>query len=474
VVVGNYLIDREIGRGGMGVVYAATHRVLGKRAAIKVLANPDQDVERFFNEGRAAMSIEHPNVVRVFDVGRASDGRAYIAMELLDGESLSARLRRGALPVRTAVGIALQIAEALIAVHAVEIIHRDLKPENVIVCGDRIKLVDFGVAKLTGPLAGPVRTISGALVGTPIYMSPEQCEGVRELDARSDLYSLGCVLYAMLAGLPPFTSSGTGALISMHMFKEPPMLRTACPTASSALAGVVARLLAKSPAERFQSAREVARALADPAMVELSDTASADATADSIPVAKSITPPDIVVVTDAGTTPRSDTPAGAPAKSKSRRVVLRSIAIAVAVVAIGVPIAVVIGKTSSRGEPNAVRTADAAVVVPVVVVDAGDPGSVDAPIAPVVDVVAETVTITLVNAPSSTEAHIGGKPFGVGPRIVVPRGDREVILVLSRDGYRSRSIPITPNADRSIDAKLESRGRRPDDGQPTNDMLDLP
>ena len=469
MVVGNYLIDREIGRGGMGVVYAATHRVLGKRAAIKVLANPDQDVERFFNEGRAAMSIEHPNVVRVFDVGRASDGRAYIAMELLEGESLASRLRRGPLPVRVAVGLAQQIAEALVAVHAVEIIHRDLKPENVIVIGDRIKLVDFGVAKLTGQLAGPVRTISGALVGTPIYMSPEQCEGIRELDARSDLYSLGCVLYAMLAGLPPFTSSGTGALISMHMFKEPPLLRTACPTASAALAAVVARLLAKSPADRFQNAREVARALADPAMIELSDTASADATADSIPIAPSADAPQNVVVTDPGTTAHRDAPPANPAKS--RRVVLRAIAIAVAAIAIGVPIAVV--ATSSGAEPS-VQTSDAALVAPVAVVDAADSAPVDAPIAPVVDEVADTVTITLVNAPPSTEAHIGGKPFGVGPRIVIPRGDREVILVLSRDGYRSRSIPITPNADRSIDAKLESRRRPPDGDQPTNEMLELP
>ena len=279
-LVGNYVIERELGRGGMGVVYAAHHRVLGKPAAIKLLANPDSNVERFFNEGRAAMAIEHEGVVRVYDIGRASDGRAYIAMELLDGNSLSVMLSRGPLPVRTAVNYARQIAEALSAVHAVDIVHRDLKPENVIVvAGDRVKLVDFGIAKLVGDLANNVKTVSGALLGTPHYMSPEQGEGVRELDARSDLYSLGCVLYAMLTGAPPFSSTGIGALIAMHLYDPVPPLRARCPAASPALEAVVERLLAKAPEDRYGDASSVAHALSDPAVLELRATGAAAATA---------------------------------------------------------------------------------------------------------------------------------------------------------------------------------------------------
>jgi serine/threonine-protein kinase len=272
-IIGNYVVDRELGRGGMGIVYAARHRVLGRPAAIKVLLvdtiQHRDRVERFFNEARAAMAIDHPGVVKIYDVGIAADDRAYIAMELLAGSSLSARLQRGPLPIRTATDYARKIAAALVAIHGAGIVHRDLKPDNIIVL-DRdgeVKIVDFGIAKLAEP-AG-VRTATGALLGTPAYMSPEQCEGLRELDARADLYSLGCILFAMLTSRPPFERGGTGGIIASHLQEPAPPLRSRCPGASGALEAVVACLVAKSRDERFGSARAVLGALSNPEIDEL-------------------------------------------------------------------------------------------------------------------------------------------------------------------------------------------------------------
>jgi eukaryotic-like serine/threonine-protein kinase len=267
-VIGNYVIERELGRGGMGIVYAASHRVLGHPAAIKVLAidtiQHRDRVERFFNEARAAMAIDHPAVVKIYDVGIGADDRAYIAMELLAGSSLSGWLSRGPMPIRTAVDHARRIAAALVAIHAAGIVHRDLKPDNIIVL-DRdggLKIVDFGIAKLA--TTTNVRTATGALLGTPSYMSPEQCEGLRELDARADLYSLGCVIFAMLTGRPPFEGGGTGGVIASHMREPPPPLRSRCPAASPALEAIVACLLAKSRDERYGSARAALAALSSP------------------------------------------------------------------------------------------------------------------------------------------------------------------------------------------------------------------
>ena len=285
-IIGNYVLDRELGRGGMGVVYAAKHRVLDRSAAIKLLlANTIEHrdrVERFFNEARAAMAIDHPGVVKIYDVGVATDGRAYIAMELLEGRSLAALIERGPLPVRTAVDFARQIADALAAAHTAGIIHRDLKPENIIVEREsRVRIVDFGIAKLAGPVS--VRTATGAVIGTPLYMSPEQCEGAREVDPRSDLYSLGCVMFAMLTGRPPFENIGTGSVIGAHLHVAPPPLRSRCPAASPALEAVVHCLLAKSRDQRFASARAVSAALANPEVAVLLGGGDAAATADLPP-----------------------------------------------------------------------------------------------------------------------------------------------------------------------------------------------
>jgi serine/threonine protein kinase/tetratricopeptide (TPR) repeat protein len=270
--VGSYRIEAVLGEGGMGTVYRAQHTLIGKRAAVKVLrgdyGDDDEVVQRFFNEARAAAKIEHPGIIDVYDFGR-HHGRAYLVMEMLAGEPLSARLAGGPMPPDAAVRIARQIASALAAAHNHGITHRDLKPDNVFLVpdpevtgGDRVKLLDFGIAKLVEPdAAASVETRTGAVIGTPVYMSPEQCRGAGEVDVRADLYSLGCILYQMLSGAPPFQHRGVGELITAHMTEPPEPIADRAPGTDPAIAALVMRLLEKKPQHRPASAREVVLAL---------------------------------------------------------------------------------------------------------------------------------------------------------------------------------------------------------------------
>ncbi|HWM88280.1 MAG TPA: serine/threonine-protein kinase [Kofleriaceae bacterium] len=278
--VGSFRITDVIGQGGMGVVYSAEHVLLGKRAAVKVLlperCSSREIVDRFFNEAKASTLIEDPGIVDIFDFGRMPDGNAYIVMELLDGETLGDRLKRmGSLSANQAAAIARHIAGTLAAAHSHGIIHRDLKPDNVFLVkdpalprGERAKLLDFGIAKLasgTQP-ADMVKTETGRLMGTPYYMSPEQCRGAGKIDQRTDIYSLGCVLYQMLTGRPPFVLEGAGEILAAHIHVPPLPPRNYEPSVPSSLEAVVLRMLQKDPVRRFQSAEDVVTALNRAAM----------------------------------------------------------------------------------------------------------------------------------------------------------------------------------------------------------------
>jgi len=261
--VGNYRITGRLGQGGMGTVYLAEHPGFGRRAAVKLLrpelTRQPQSVQRFFNEARAANAVGHPGIVDVLDMGTLPDGTPYIVMEHLAGESLAARLRRnGRLPPAEAVDVALQAAAALGAAHGKGIVHRDLKPDNLFLIPDvqqpgheRLKILDFGIAKLEHQAEpGAVHTETGTLMGTPLYMSPEQCRGAREVDHRTDIYALGVILYQMLVGAPPFVSEGQGELIHLHISAPPPPPRARNPELTPELEAVVLQMLAKAPDDR--------------------------------------------------------------------------------------------------------------------------------------------------------------------------------------------------------------------------------
>jgi serine/threonine-protein kinase len=273
VQIGGYRILRQIGEGGMGAVWMAEHAMLRRRAAIKILhpsySTQQGIVTRFFNEARAATAISDPGIIQIFDFGFHTDGSAYIVMELLDGEPLDRRVQRlGALPLGDALRICRQVASAVGAAHAQGITHRDLKPENIFMVrdpevagGERAKVLDFGIAKLAGELGAQQKTSASAIMGTPLYMSPEQCRGAGKVDHRSDVYSLGCVLFSLLTGRAPFTAEGTGEIIMQHMIEPPPRLSTRATGVPPELDELMLRCLAKNPAERFASGTEFAIAI---------------------------------------------------------------------------------------------------------------------------------------------------------------------------------------------------------------------
>jgi eukaryotic-like serine/threonine-protein kinase len=265
-----YVVERELGRGGMATVYLAEDRRHGRRVALKVLL-PELAAslgpERFLREIRLAAGLQHPHILPIFDSGEAPAGpggavRLWYTMPYVEGPTLRARLREQTrLPVEEAVRIVREVALALDHAHRRGVVHRDIKPENILLSEGQALVADFGIARALGAAAGEALTQTGLTVGTPAYMSPEQAAG-EAADVRSDLYSLGCVLYELLAGVPPFTGP-TAQAITFRRFTEPaPAVRAGRPDVSLELDRIVARTLERDPAARFAGMAELAAALA--------------------------------------------------------------------------------------------------------------------------------------------------------------------------------------------------------------------
>jgi serine/threonine protein kinase len=273
VLGGRYRLIERLGQGGMGTVYRATHTLMDKPVAVKILraelATDGEAVARFHREARSASRLDHDHCIRVTDFGQSDDGLLYLVMELLDGVSLSHITRRGPLPAARAAAVGVAIAEALAHAHEQGIIHRDLKPDNVFLARrpkgrEIVKVLDFGLAKLASDSAlGPSITRDGTVFGTPEYMAPEQAEG-EKLDNRTDIYGLGVILYQLVTGEVPFSSTNFVALLTKQVSEAPlpPTERRPDLDIPPALELVILRCLEKGREERFATAGELAEALA--------------------------------------------------------------------------------------------------------------------------------------------------------------------------------------------------------------------
>ncbi len=353
--IGAYQLVRKIGEGGMGEVWEAEHHMIGRRAAIKFLlpafTRNASTVERFFNEARAVAAVADPGIIQIYDYGSEGE-QAYIVMELLDGEELSQRLRRlGRLTPVDTVRLAKQIASTLASVHDKGVIHRDLKPDNVFLVGDpavtggeRTKILDFGIAKLTQHDTH-FKTQTGALVGTPTYMSPEQCRAT-PIDHRSDIYSLGVMMFVMVTGRPPFVGEGPGDVIIAHARDVPPRPSQLVRDVPRELETVIMRCLEKQPEARYPSAAELRATLAKVESL-LSSGGGFEPTSE------------VVVTYD---------PAPAPSRPSRRGWVIGGVAVSVVAAGIAVVIATRSTSTGARDEVNAIGPAvaipDAAVTPP--------------------------------------------------------------------------------------------------------------
>jgi len=274
--VNDYEIESKIGEGAMGAVYRAVHPAIGRRVAIKVMTpkvfdEPDA-VKRFVAEARAVAAIRHPGIVDIFGFGRLPDGRTYLVMEWLEGATLGEMLKEAPIPHEEACDFIRQIARALEAAHSKGIVHRDLKPENVFIhhIDDEkpvTKLLDFGLAKVTTKEDRLVaRTRTGQLLGTPLYMSPEQCKS-KGVDHRTDVYALGCMGYELLAGRVPFDADNVAELISQHLMAPPPRPTKFNPNLAPELDELLFQMISKDPVERptlAQVRRVISQSLSRP------------------------------------------------------------------------------------------------------------------------------------------------------------------------------------------------------------------
>ena len=262
-LAGRYLVEEEIGKGGMAIVLRARDLRLERLVALKVLRpelSSSLGAERFLREIRLAARLQHPHILPLHDSGEAG-GFLFYVMPFVEGESLRQRLdREGQLPLDDALRITREVADALQYAHERDIVHRDIKPENILLTGQHSLVADFGIARAISAAGGMTLTETGLAVGTPTYMSPEQASGESRVDGRADVYALGCVLYEMLAGEPPFRGP-THVVIAQHSAATAPSVRGPRPTVPPAIDAAIAKALAKSPADRFNTAKEFASAL---------------------------------------------------------------------------------------------------------------------------------------------------------------------------------------------------------------------
>lgn len=416
VQVGEYVIEGEIGQGAFGTVYGAIHPIIGKRVAIKVLAlkySVDPQVtSRFISEARAVNQIGHEHIIDIFGFGELPDQRRYYVMEHLDGLPLDEHLKEnGPLSIEETISILGPIAQALDAAHSVGIAHRDLKPANIYLArrknGWFPKLLDFGIAKLMADdLPKDHQTATGAAVGTPYYMSPEQCMGTN-VDHRTDLYSFGVMAFQMLTGKLPFMADSTVEILVKHINDAPPEPSKLRPELTAYTSSSILRLMSKVPDERPSSLSE--------AMTTLSQDI-----------------PFVAGPLDSALNSHTDL-----VPPKSNRALLGVLALVAAVAVIG-------GALLLRPEPVTPPAAETQVAPPPVVTE------------PTPALEPKTALVKVAGKPAGAEVlDSSGKVLGVlGDVLVLPYGSGAVELRIRRKGYKSKQLTVVPNKNQEMQTSL--------------------
>jgi serine/threonine-protein kinase len=472
---GNYRVLSLLGEGGMGAVYLAEHPGIGRRVAVKVLhkqfSGDEQLLGRLLNEARAANAIRHPNIIEILDSGMRDDGTPYLVMELLEGESLGGRLRRvGPLPIGDAIAFTLQTASALGAAHKKGIVHRDLKPDNLFIVGlsadesarveadgpnERMKVLDFGIAKLQMPQPGDsVKTRTGTLMGTPIYMSPEQCRGTKTVDHRSDVYSLGIIVYEMLVGQPPFMSEGFGELVNMHLNVPPSSARAQRPEISEQLDGVLLKMLAKNPEDRYPDMASLTAALrlsaGPPFSVNRSSPDLANAPTQHAPVTQETPRPAKAQVTTFRTGMGEVVDATAVVPRRRGKL----IAGAVALVVLGGGAFLLTGGEAEKPKAVAAAPAPAPVAKPT-----PPPEPVAKPTTPTPPPAPAEVTLRLASEPAGVSVvdAAGGAPLGTTPFSLKHTKGGILKVRLEKVGYTTAMRDIPLDEDQALEFALERK-----------------
>lgn len=486
----HYRVDRRIGRGAMGAVYVVEHLGLGKRFAAKVVsaarASDKNAIRRLRTEARTLSAIEHENIVNVTHLGQTEDGRLFVVMELLEGEDLGSRIHRQRdlaargeadpwLPDEEVADYVPQLLSALTAAHQAQVVHRDLKPDNLFLAKKRgktvLKVVDFGISKMQRMEDQPSLTQTGQILGTPLYMAPEQGKSTAEVDARADLYSFGCILHELLTGQPPFVADGVYDCIVKHATETPRPPSALRPGLSNELDELVLRCLQKKPGNRFANAEAIAEAFAlawahGVMEVEVSGErpklsprpASAETTADAVPVEGAQAEARALLATTGG---MEAIPAASPPGGRGRLVVG---AAALALLAVGAfawwspgaddappqpprahSAAPAVETQASPTEPSGAEdpageaTPEPAETPPTSDVTEGEPQGTETP------EVAQPVDVHLESTPSGAVVYRMGERLGRTPLDVSVLPEHPTDVELALPGYRRQRVFL--NAD---------------------------
>ncbi len=423
---GRYLVTRKIGQGGMGAVYEATHTLIGKRVAVKVLlekyAQREAIVKRLKQEAQLASSVGNEHIIDITDFGTTEDGRTFVVMEFLDGESLAECLGREAqLPEQRILRIASQACSALAAAHAKGVVHRDIKPENLFLLKrkdqDFVKVVDFGISKSLRASSEEEETTrltqTGMVLGTPLYMSPEQARGDDELDQRVDVYALGVIMYEAAAGRVPFIGNNYLSVISQVLNEEPKPLRELRPELSEEFEAVVSKAMSKDVKERYASANDM---LADITSLLDDPTHSTERAKITGPRRRSL----------------------AKKSDGSTRYIVWIAGLAIIVAAVVFSVTRLAG-SSTKPKDGSGGSANVEVTPPPVTPDAGVAAlPIDAPLAAVIN-------FSINTKPVGAEVLCDGLPVGTTPTVVkVVQGDNTRECLARKDGFNDYPFKLNP------------------------------